>query len=363
MKALTTITVALVTTCSLLGEVQSTEMKVKVYLLDNSNITRVSTVMFEAPCKDDKVNDKELKEVIVGNIKNSELSDLHKLREQTKFYSSVEVSKDIVTLIEKKVVGTEHSALEFINKMIEEKCNVYLLGGAVRDVLMGKMEQVNDIDIDTNCDVNKIDEVCKKHFDNKHCFKKESVFHFGSEAHKPERLDVAINKDTFETPKLTCVEYSPNALAYEYGTDNVIVDFTGGSVTDVCTKKIRIPVGKDDMDAWAAERGDDGGKKIFRYWKMRGKGFTKGNEETEEYVVKKAKEYIKNDDWIKMKKYYCYLIYDVKTLIEDNAGCNVAKDVCENQSIQLKATNFKKGVTEDLKDWKLPRCGKFTQSI
>ncbi len=174
--------------------------------------------------------------------------------------------------------------------MIEEKCNVYLLGGAVRDVLMGKMQQVNDIDIDTNCDINKINDVCEKNSDKKYCFKKDGVFHFGNEEQKPERLDVKINKDTFQTPKLTCVEYSPNALAYKYGTDNVIVDFTGGSVTDVCTKKLRIPVGKDDMDDWATERGD-GGKKIFRYWKMRGKGLKKGNEETEEYVVRKAKEY------------------------------------------------------------------------
>ncbi len=43
-----------------------------------------------------------------------------------------------------------------------------------------------------------------------------------------------------------------------------------------------------------------------------------------------------------MKKYYCYLIYDVKTLIENNAGCDVAQDICKDESIKIKADNFKK---------------------
>jgi len=220
--------------------------------------------MFGKPCKDDKLNDNELKEVEVDKLKNKELIELDRLRPQTKYYSSFEVKKDMGELVLKKVVGTDYSALDFIQVMLEAECTVYLLGGSVRDTLMGKVQQVKDIDIDTCCEVDKVKELCEKNFDKKHCFIFGNFFQFGSQGHQPDRLDIAVNEDTFQTPQLTCLEYSPNALAYEYGIDFVVVDFTGFSVRDACTKQIRIPIAKDDMDAWANERVNDGGRKIFR---------------------------------------------------------------------------------------------------
>ena len=61
-------------------------------------------------------------------------------------------------------------------------------------------------------------------------------------------VDMAPSSQTFYGSK-NHLEYSPNALAFDYGGENVIIDLCGTAVEDACKQIIGIPVPAQDWDA------------------------------------------------------------------------------------------------------------------
>ena len=184
--------------------------------------------------------------------------------------------------------------------MRKSGCPTYIFGGAVRVTLLGLDSK--DIDAETDCKSGKIIHLCKNKFGGQLCHQRGQLINFGSQQHVAQMVDMASTSQTFYGSK-NSLEYSPNALAFDYGGENVIIALCGTAVTDACNKKIRIPA--KDWNAWATIRANDKGKKIFRYWKLRAKGFQPYDKATEAYIVKKAKQQITFwKGWLAMKKYY-----------------------------------------------------------
>ena len=84
--------------------------------------------------------------------------------------------------------------------------------------------------------------------------------------------------DLAETGQLigpvTDLEYTANAIVFDYNGWNLTYDLTGSGVDDACNMTIRIPSDDGSQSSWDRWRMTGNDVKLFRYWKLRVKGFT-----------------------------------------------------------------------------------------
>ena len=301
-------------------------------------------------------------------VKSDTLNDKLKALASTKtdvmFYKSDKGTQMIETAVSKVMADTGgNSAKTFLDTMrnSKHKCPTYIYGGAVRDTLL-EITTIKDIDSETDCKLDQVYGVCTETFNDKLCFKKgkypASLINFGNKSHSAEMVDLASTQHTFERKDNNYLEYTPNAVAYDYGSSNVFIGLSKTAIDDACNTKIGIPVPDKDRDSWASAT-DTIGKKIFRYWKLITKGF-EPKDGVKDYVVKKAKEFIKADDWEKMKIYYCKIMYDKSAFkkYKTGEGCELSQDECKTLAgARAKAKIFRAATKTDL-DWMPPVCGK-----
>ncbi len=296
---------------------------------------------------------------------NKKLYALVKRRPEVKFYKSDTAFQQLSQALDKVLPGTRTTAGKFLAELRRNGCPTYIFGGAVRDTLLGRDSK--DIDAETDCELKIVADICIKAFGKKLCHHRgpnSKLVNFGSKKYIDKAVDMVNNEYTFYGSK-NSLEYSPNALAFDYGGANVIIGLSKYSVEDACNMKIRIPA--DDWEAWAEIR-RDGGKKIFRYWKLRTKGFSPVDQKTTDFVIRKARAYMNHNDWSQMKVYYCNIMYGTKTVrvyerkpyVKE--GCSLPWNACnkfKETGVQDKAQRFKKLIYNDLR-WRLPTCGKWS---
>ncbi len=166
MQVLVTSAVILVIACSLLKEVEATRIRLSLNSLHEANMTtrKVSSTLYQTPCKKDgKINlpdgIKEFKEEVKGELKNIK---------GCKFYSSPDITAKINELVELPIVGTTFKAKEFLDMFVKNEKPIYIFGGAVRDLLMGKpVEDIKDIDAETSYDLKEVLKLCEATFNSK----------------------------------------------------------------------------------------------------------------------------------------------------------------------------------------------------
>ena len=288
-----------------------------------------------------------------------------KTKTGAKFYTSVKGTQMMEAAVSKVMADTGgKSAKSFLDaiRTSKDKCATYIYGGAVRDTLI-EITTIKDIDSETDCNLDQVYGICTKTFTEKYCYKSKkypaSLIKFGNKTHAAAMVDLASTISTFQQKENIDLEYTPNSVAYDYGSkSNVFIGLSETAIDDACNKKIGIPVPVKDRDRWAAEKGSTG-KKIFRYWKLITKGF-EPKDGVKDYVVKKAKEFIKANDWQNMKGYFCKIMYDTSDVkkYDTGEGCELDAAVCKNlKDARAKAEKFRAAQKEDL-GWMPPTCGK-----
>ena len=350
---------AVLLVCLFFVMTESTRIKIP---LQDCYSTTASSMAFDKGC-DDKIEQNEVPK---------QLEKLKKHREEVKFFKSDNAAEKLGADLNRTLPGTTRSAGEFLTKLRDKGCHTYIFGGAVRDALLGVDSK--DIDAETDCEPAHVVNICREAFKNEnlcHRYRKSRLVNFGSKDHIDKAVDMAPNTDTFYGSKKH-LEYTPNSLAYDYGGANVIIGLTGTAVDNACNMTIRIPVEEKDWKAWATIRKNDHGKKIFRYWKLKSKGFEPiDDNKTDAFLIKEAKEHINNNKgkyprWLKMKKYFCSIMYGKNFVHYYNnsnggtEGCCIKKEDCENykNGKAKKASDFKKIIFQDL-NWTLPTCGEW----
>ena len=342
--------------------VMAESTRIKIPLQDRYS-TMASSMTFDKGC-DDKIEQNKVPK---------QLEKLKQRRAEVKFFKSDNAAEKLEADLNRILPGTTTTAGAFLAKLREKKCPTYIFGGAVRDALLGVDSK--DIDAETDCKPSKVAAICKEAFKNKNlCHQhhpQSRLVNFGSKDHIDKAVDMAPNTDTFYGSKKH-LEYTPNSLAYDYGGANVVIGLTGTAVDDTCNMTIRIPVEEKDWKAWATIRKNDHGKKIFRYWKLKSKGFEPiDDNKTDAFLIKEAKEHINNNKgkyprWLKMKKYFCSIMYGHNNFVKyyydhrnrRTEGCDIEKKDCKKykNGKAKKASDFKKIIFQDLK-WTLPTCG------
>jgi len=233
------------------------------------------------------------------------------LHHDTIFFQSESVSKNIQPVLNRHVEGLgTYTVRDVLNLLTSHNCYAYLYGGIVRDMFLNATPY--DIDVRVDCTAFQIHTLCTSYYPRNACRTNliSGIVHIGVENTGSRNiLDLAPLTKTFLS--LNDLEYSANSLALDTNKDRYIVfDLTGYGVRDVCNKHIKIPATRSDWDMWLTENSIIKSKNfMYRFWKLRVKGFKAVSEETNNYVIKNAKNAIVFDNGFGFKNFYCKEIY------------------------------------------------------
>ena len=270
---------------------------------------------------------------IVENTTNLDypigFDDLEKpweVNNHTTLAKSFVVTDGIQTFLRMEVPGLNGiKAEEVLNVLQKEGCLSFPYGGLVRDQFLGKPP--NDLDMETNCDNDTILEICGRYWGEKNCSRGGGqIVHIGMDIGDKEKIDVSEWNETFFGSGVA-LEYTTNSLAFFSGGLDIVIDITGHGINDTCYKKIRIPVGDDLRDNWAYFQNENN-TKVYRYWKLRFKGYDAADASTKSYIFSEAIKNIEKDT-SRFLKYYCKTFLKGKWK-NSTTMCSIESDKCSN---------------------------------
>jgi hypothetical protein len=132
----------------------------------------------------------------------------------------------------------------FFKKLVNNDINVYLKGGAVRDIFLNK--EPNDFDIIIQTDEEKLRELCEKY--KWPCAPIDTVNQFIAFSGKIECL---YNGDKMKNMSNIEYDYTCNWVLYEF-SQGILIDMCLFGVQDCIDRKIRITVAPKYFKAWAS---------------------------------------------------------------------------------------------------------------
>jgi hypothetical protein len=206
--------------------------------------------------------------------------------------------------------------IEVINEIFKNCIPVFIVGGAVRDVvdrvengfendLKTIIDSIKDIDLGFGeCAENVYDLAQRK---NWLCSKSNSgLLSFGNtqatlflEGKSICGLNGDINKIYPKNPDcigtnlyydLICRDFIINSLCYD-PINKTVVDASGTGLDDIRKKILRIPVPKENWENWV--KGNQ--TKLIRYFKFIARDYKPADNETRDFIIRRAKEYGSKD--------------------------------------------------------------------
>lgn len=222
------------------------------------------------------------------------------------YYTIPEFDKKIELYLQKKSIsGTQYSNI--INEIQKVSTKIFLIGGIVRDLLIGR--EVNDIDMSIESSTKKVSTMC--HINNWNCY----INHNGKYIALNKEIDIFY--DLYRVFEYTKEQYDFTINHIIYDFDNkIIIDKTSHGLQDVFNKIIRIPVEKEKYNKWALFKSDH----ILRFFKFIQYGFTPCDKETTNFIVSYMQQ---NFEQIYMRKTASDISYIKKYIITNISGGNV----------------------------------------
>lgn len=284
------------------------------------------------------------------------------LRERVRFYQSETASQGIADFVSNvaMVPGLNIPVSDVLNELKNRSCPVYIYGGVVRDLFLAKTP--NDVDAKVGCDVETIHDICQDKWTALYCTRSMPATNVNliKVGKKGEGEAVDLTESDQLYGNVTDLEYTANAIAFDYNGNNLLYDLTGSGVEDVCNKSIRIPSDDNSNNISSWDRWRIGNyMKLYRYWKLRFKSFTAYTNATRDYIVSQVKALIREDEGVQFKSFYCNQVYGSKYIKNANACAVTNQDICSAN--EAKAVGYNMVLTEDmggdyLQSLMLPNC-------
>ena len=275
---------------------------------------------------------------------------ISRLNNRVRFYYIVATA---ITNLQMRVVqgiGADVTVAVVLDSLERDGCFPFFYGGVVRDIFLDSAS-LADVDLEADCNSDNVVDICNRNWDSKNCYanQKTGIVHIGQVVNSADDvIDVASTEITFYgEDSLLNLEYTVNSLALH---GNIIVDLTGHGLKDVCAKKIRIPSDDNSLQSWDNWRGRSP-VRLYRYWKLRTKGFTAVNQATSEYVTSQTKIAIMGDNGEGFKSFYCKTVYKATKYDETTNSCMYSSEtsaMCETTST---VTKYNSAFLDDFGDY------------
>lgn len=178
-----------------------------------------------------------------------------------------EQSERIEAYLQRNVPGLSASFKEVIDALIAEGHHVYLTGGVVRDLLSLNCIQPNDVDLDYLGTVEELIAILEKKQWRYTRLPEQNLVIIGD--HRAGSIDAMPIKEGKGANEYT-LEFTINNIFYHCNTRA----FTPGSLiglTDLQNERLNIVAA--DWEQWLYQPQGHRYYKIFRFWKMVGKGY------------------------------------------------------------------------------------------
>lgn len=258
--------------------------------------------------------------------------------------NSTDVTNGIFVFYENtRVPGLGATTIQqVLDHFVSQNCYCFPYGGIVRDQFLGNPPK--DLDMEVSCNINQFFQICNQMWGNLenicHLTEASKIAHVGLlSSSNGEAIDAA-NWDSTFFDGLLNLEYTTNSLAYDSNFNKVVIDLTGTGVQDTCNKKIRIPVSSDKWNQWYSQA------KGFRFWKLRGKGYTAYNDATLNFITENVKSNIIANEQ-SFLKFYCSTLLGGESYNETTRIC-IPSSTTQCSSITAKKQTYDNLFREDL---------------
>lgn len=199
-------------------------------------------------------------------------------------------TEKIEIYLQRFVPGLSVTYSEVIDTMIAEGHHVYLRGGIIRDLLSITTSEPNDVDLDYTGKVEELIAICEKnHWRYTHFPKRQIViigdYRYGSIDAMPVRSDEESAGDA-------ALEFTINNIFYHCNTRSFLRGSEIG-LQDISFDRLNIIA--NDWNAWLYQPSSHPYYKIFRFWKMVGKGYVYSTE-LQKFFYQETSKIIKKDE-------------------------------------------------------------------
>ena len=256
-----------------------------------------------------------------------------------------------------------------LDALKQDGCFPFFYGGVVRDIFLNKAN-VADVDLEADCNVGDVIDICSRNWGSDNCYSnsQQTIAHIGQVVNNPDDLiDVASTAMTFYGENsLLNLEYTVNSLALH---DCIVVDLTGHGLDDVCALKIRIPSDDNSVQSWDNWRDPN---RLYRYWKLRTKGFTAINQTTSDYIIDQTKLATAADNGNGFKSFYCKTIIKARGYDGTTDSCTYESEIvemCAGANTHSRVNSYQTAFREDFEDYRtdtlqymMPECVHITTS-
>jgi len=179
-----------------------------------------------------------------------------------KAYRSPAVTAHMTKILDQTVEGLDKTFIEVFRIIRNSGCLTYILGGEVRDSILG-LESM-DTDIAFTCTADYIAQICEKNGWQYQHRPGSTYISIGSPEAHDEGLEGKDAYTSLVSPNHDH-EYACNTLFYDW--DNAaVLDPTGVGAQDVLNGVARIPGTPEQFDKWAEQHKWN---KLLRLWKLR----------------------------------------------------------------------------------------------
>lgn len=235
-----------------------------------------------------------------------------------KIFKSDDLDYIFSLILDKNVPGLNVTYKHIFKKIVEQdwKCNLYIIGGCIRDIILNKMP--NDIDISVSCSMSDLKKICKS--DNWKFYNKNNYFMIGDK-NGSEYLE---GKDIYcNLGDLKDGEFNMNMVFYDW-KNKILIDKTGLGIENIYSKRIDFCRDMGQWESWFSPN------KFFRYLKFRQRKFTAGIKQKKFIYTQMRKKYRKSD--------YNYSYILIRRL--DNNDKNTIKNLIINELMFLDMYDF-----------------------
>lgn len=224
-----------------------------------------------------------------------------------------EYVETIEKFLENRVPGLDASYREVFDAIIAEGHQVYLKGGVIRDLILSPGTRANDVDFGFSCTEEELIEILVKNHWQYTALPDYPVITIGDirgvfMEGLPKRF--TITEDENE------LEFTVNNIFYSVADQQFIMDYQTG-LKDLLDRRIRVI--SNDWEGWLYGKDFDRYSKIFRFWKMVGKGFIY-RADFEDFIRSKTFKALEEDETLFREELFEYFSDHMHAYDEVSAG-------------------------------------------
>lgn len=187
-----------------------------------------------------------------------------------------------------KVPGMDITYRDVFNMIMDEGYNVWLTGGAIRDLILSDDPELNDMDFSFDCTIEQLEEILTR---NEVLYTKIPnylVINIGTKEGVPmEGIESTYAVHAKDEER----EFTVNNIYYHVNTATFEQEFKKG-IQDLKERKLAVKA--KNLSEWLYGGQSERPIKIFRYWKMLGKGFS-ASPELERFMAYESVKAFKKD--------------------------------------------------------------------